>query len=139
MKWSGIFPPKYYKEIFRLYNWDYDPTSTARPSCVGSFTKKYVYGMLPPGILDELKAKTPIKTSKKTEKAYRQNKYYQRLTETGIEEVENYVDRIMMFMEMCDNIEEFKGKYERVFEERIKAVEKMKEEIDNQAQLKLNI
>lgn len=138
-KWSGIFPAKYYKEIFRLHNWNYDSTSNARPSYVGTFTNKYVYGMLPPGILEELKIRTPIKVSKSTNKKYKENKYYQRLTETGIEEVDSYIDRIIMFMEMCDDINEFKSKFDKVFKDRLEVLEKMKNELSEELQLKIDI
>lgn len=139
IKWGGIFPKKYYKEIFRLHNWNYDPTSSARPSYVGTFTNTYVYGMLPPGVLDELKRKTPIKVSKGSKKAYKVDKYYERLTETGIEEVDNYIDRIIMFMEMCDDIQEFKNKFPKVFKDRLDALEKMRNDFCEELQMKLDI
>ena len=139
IKWGGIFPKKYYKEIFRLHNWNYDPTSNARPSYVGTFTNSYVYGMLPPGILKELKKRTPIKISKSSNKAYKADRYYERLTETGIEEVDNYIDRIIMFMEMCDDIQEFKSKFPKVFKDRLDVLEKMRNDLDEELQLKLEI
>ncbi|NOW84913.1 hypothetical protein B0H39_002794 [Clostridium beijerinckii] len=131
IKWGGIFPKKYYKEIFRLHNWDYDPTSNARPSYIGTFTNNYVYGMLPPGILEELKRKTPIKVSKNSNKSYKVNRYYQRLTETGIEEVDSYIDRVIMFMEMCEDIQEFKIKFPKVFKERLEVLDKIRNELVN--------
>ncbi|WP_291560059.1 MULTISPECIES: P63C domain-containing protein [unclassified Clostridium] len=138
-KWGGIFPKKYYKEIFRLHNWNYDPTSSARPSYVGTFTNTYVYGMLPPGVLDKLKIETPIKVSKNSKKAYRADKYYERLTETGIDEVDSYIDRIIMFMEMCDDIQEFKNKFPRVFKDRLDVLEKMHNDFKDELQLKINL
>lgn|GEM_PF-329461 len=138
-KWGGIFPKKYYKEIFRLHNWNYDPTSSARPSYVGIFTNTYVYGMLPPGVLDKLKRKTPIKVSKNSKKAYKADKYYERLTETGIDEVDSYIDRIIMFMEMCDDIQEFKNKFAKVFKDRLDTLEKMRNEFKEELQLQLEL
>ena len=129
IKWGGIFPRKYYKEIFRLHNWDYDPTSNSRPSYVGIFTNNYVYGMLPPGILEELRRRTPIKISKNSNKSYKVNRYYERLTETGIDEVDSYIDRVIMFMEMCEDIQEFKIKFPKVFKDRLEVLDKIRKEL----------
>lgn len=45
---------------------NYNPTSNAKPSYVVTLTNKYVYEILPPGILEELKMKIPINISKNT-------------------------------------------------------------------------
>ena len=56
--WTKTFPYEFYKEICRLKGW---PSTYAmkRPSVIGRYTNDIVYERLAPGVLDELKAKTP--------------------------------------------------------------------------------
>lgn len=74
--WAKTFPDNFYKEIFRLRNWQYAPFSVARPSYVGTLTNDVVYARLAPGVLDELRRLTP-----KDAKGHRKNRFHQRLTE----------------------------------------------------------
>ena len=56
--WTKTFPYEFYKEICRLKGW---PSTYAikRPSVIGRYTNNIVYERLAPGLLDELKARTP--------------------------------------------------------------------------------
>lgn len=58
-KWAKRFPDEFYKHIFRLRGWDYDPDSVSRPQIVGKYTNDIVYSRLAPGVLDELRERTP--------------------------------------------------------------------------------
>lgn len=60
-KWAKRFPDAFYKELFRLRGWNYNPDSVKRPGVVGTLTNDIVYGRLAPGVLEELKKKSPIK------------------------------------------------------------------------------
>ncbi|HVZ88086.1 MAG TPA: P63C domain-containing protein [Polyangia bacterium] len=57
--WVRTFKPDYYREIFRLNNWKYDDTTSARPSVIGHWTNNIVYRRLAPGVLDELRRMIP--------------------------------------------------------------------------------
>jgi len=57
--WVSTFKPDYYREIFRLNNWKYDDTTSARPSVIGHWTNNIVYRRLAPGVLDELRRIIP--------------------------------------------------------------------------------
>jgi hypothetical protein len=74
--WARRFPDSFYKAIFRLKKWPYDPSSVKRPSVVGWITNDIVYDRLAPGILKELKARTP-----KDEKGRRKHRFHQLFTE----------------------------------------------------------
>lgn len=52
--WTKRFPDSFFRAVFKFYGWPWDPTDTARPQCVGWFIKRYVYGALPPGVLEKL-------------------------------------------------------------------------------------
>jgi hypothetical protein len=74
--WAKRFPDEFYKEIFRLKGWPYNPTSVKRPSCVANYTTNIVYSRLAPGIVEELEKKNPS-----NEKGARKHKHHQFLTD----------------------------------------------------------
>ncbi|MGX9993762.1 P63C domain-containing protein (plasmid) [Rhizobium sp. Z1P35] len=51
------FPPEFYKEICRLRDIPYDPTSVKRPAYFGHLTNSIIYHRLAPGVWAELKKK----------------------------------------------------------------------------------
>jgi P63C domain-containing protein len=53
--WQRTFEPDFYKNIFRLHGWRYDPTSVHRPRRVAALTVDIVYQRLAPNIREELK------------------------------------------------------------------------------------
>lgn len=57
--WTKRFPDEFYKQMFRLKNWQYSPLSIKRPSLVGKLTNDLVYARLASGVLPELKRTTP--------------------------------------------------------------------------------
>jgi P63C domain len=59
-KWTSTFPLDFYKEIYRLRGWKFEPWNTKRPSVVASWTDDLVYDRLAPGLTDELRLKNPI-------------------------------------------------------------------------------
>ncbi|MBD66527.1 MAG: hypothetical protein CME62_15045 [Halobacteriovoraceae bacterium] len=112
LKWQARFPRKYYQEIFRLYDWEYDPMSMRRPVYLGKFTNEYVYQKLPDGILEELRKKNP-----KTSKGNRKMKHHQFLTnEIGIPHLEKHITKLITVMELSDNIDEFKSNFKKIFD-----------------------
>lgn len=60
LPWQKRFPDVFYQELFRLNGWDYTVRGIKRrPGIIGKWTNKLVYEQLPPGVLDELKRRTP--------------------------------------------------------------------------------
>lgn len=74
--WAKKFPDEFYKEMFRLRDWTWNPSSVSRPSVVGKYTNDLVYERLAPNILEELEKKNP-----KNENGYRANRHHQWLTD----------------------------------------------------------
>jgi hypothetical protein len=76
LKWAKTFPDEFYRQLFRLRGWKYEPTTSKRTAFIGRLTNDLVYQRLAPGVLEELKKITP-----KDDKGRRKHKYHQRLTE----------------------------------------------------------
>lgn len=73
MKWVKTFPMDFYKQIFRLKQWNWNDGRMS--PIVGSIVNDLVYARLAPGVLEELKRRNPV-----TEKGYREHKHFQHLT-----------------------------------------------------------
>jgi hypothetical protein len=58
-KWTRTFPLDFYKEIYRLRGWKFEPWNTKRPSIVATWTDDFVYDRLAPGLTEELRNKNP--------------------------------------------------------------------------------
>jgi hypothetical protein len=69
--WTRAFPLEFYKEIFRLRNWPFDPASMRSPRVLGKYTNNIVYARLAPGVLEELRKKTPVVDGRRKHKMYR--------------------------------------------------------------------
>ena len=57
--WAKRFPDEFYKLIFKLNKWSYDPKSRKRPGIIGKYTNNIVYSHLAPGILKKLQSINP--------------------------------------------------------------------------------
>lgn len=57
--WIHTFPAEYYRQVYRLLNWEYPPIKNKMPKYVGKLTTDVVYSRLPYGVLDELQRRTP--------------------------------------------------------------------------------
>ena len=64
LKWAKTFPDEFYKQIFRLKGWNYNPLDRRRPKIVGQLTNQIVYQKLPPGVLEKLRKLNPVKNKK---------------------------------------------------------------------------
>ncbi len=59
-KWALTFPIDFYREIYRLRGWKFEPWNTKRPSVVATWTDDFVYDRLAPGLTEELRHKNPV-------------------------------------------------------------------------------
>lgn len=76
--WIKTFGDDYYREIYRLKNWNFDRyliEGKNHPWEVARITNRIIYEKLPDGVLEELKKKSPV-----NEKGYRKNRYFRFLT-----------------------------------------------------------
>ncbi|BCH11915.1 hypothetical protein MesoLj131c_61730 [Mesorhizobium sp. 131-3-5] len=111
LKWAKRFPDSFYREMFRLHGWDYDPESVSRPGVVGKFTNTYIYERLPPGVLKELHTINP-----KDEHGRRRNRHHQFLTEdVGNPHLERQISATTVLMRASDDWPSFKRLFAKAF------------------------
>ncbi len=109
--WAERFPRDFYKEMFRLRGWKWNPESVARPSVVGRYTNDLVYERLAPNILEELEKKNP-----KNESGNRVNRHHQWLTdEVGHPALAQHIHAVIGFMRASTKWDDFYRLMQRAF------------------------
>jgi len=107
--WAKRFPDEFYREIFRLNRWLYNPSSVRRPSIIGTMTNDIVYARLAPGILDELRIRTP-----KDEKGRRRHRYHQWFSDDiGHPKLQEHLSNVITLMKASPNIATFRRLLQR--------------------------
>lgn len=103
------FPPEFYKELCKLRNVPYDPSSVKRPSYFGHLTNNVIYSRLAPGVWKELKAKSAQSTNVKRPHLHRF------LTEdVGDPRLQTVIDRSITTMQLSENWQDFLMKLNKV-------------------------
>jgi len=103
LKWVKTFPDDFYKELFRLKGWRFNPLSVKRPAVVGHLTNNLVYERLAPGVIDELRQKNP-----KDEQGKRKNKHFQWLTEDiGNPKLKEHLAAVVALMKASTKWDDF--------------------------------
>ncbi len=110
-KWSKMFPDEFYRELFRLRKWRYDPKSTRRPIHVAKLTVDLIYARLAPGVYEELRRITP-----RDDKGRLKHKLFQRLTEeVGHPKLQEHFIAVNTLMKAFDDWDQFYRRLDRVF------------------------
>jgi hypothetical protein len=109
--WVQKFPHEFFRQAYRLLNWKYEPGQTKHSPYMGKFINKYVFEALPPGVLDELKARLP-----KNEKGNRRARLWQLLTiDTGIPHLDRQLTADVTLMQIADKKEDFEHNWDKLF------------------------
>lgn len=104
-KWAKTFPDHFYKKMFHLRGWNYNPLTVRKPPLVGKITNNIVYDRLAPGVLHKLNDLNP-----KTEKGYRKDRHHQFFThDYGIPELKQHILNLMFLMDAADSWKTFLG------------------------------
>jgi hypothetical protein len=115
MPWTRRFPDEFFRQVYRLQGWEYKPGETRGPRYVGKLIMKYVYDQLPPGVVDELKARNPPDG-----RWQRKNKLYKFLTEhTGIPHLDWQISTVTTLMRGAADKAQFEEIYSRAFEKEV--------------------
>lgn len=127
MPWTRRFPDEFFRQVFKLHGWNYEPGSTRRPQYVGCFINHYVYRQLPDGVLDELRRRNPVMQS-----GYRRHKHTQLLADTGNEHLDRQITAVTTIMRIADDKNQFKHLFAKAYpkqlpDERKPLVVKVKE------------
>jgi hypothetical protein len=110
-KWTRTFPLDFYKEIYRLRGWKFEPWNTARPSVIAGWTDDFVYDRLAPGLTEELRTKNPI-----VETGRRANKHHQWFnTEKGHPKLKEHISGVIALLRAADDWTSFKKGLDRAF------------------------
>lgn len=113
--WSKTFPDIYYREIFRLRDWDFTVNGIQRrPGVVGRWTNNLIYEQLPDGVLEELKNKTP-----KTKSGNYSARLFQSLSgEIGSPHLEKQINSIVTLMQISDTWDDFMTAFKKLQQKR---------------------
>ncbi|MGB8166137.1 MAG: P63C domain-containing protein [Chthoniobacteraceae bacterium] len=109
--YAPTFPMEFYRQIFRLKGWPFDPESVKRPQVIGHYTNDLIYARLAPGILKEIQKKNP-----RLESGRLKNKNFQWLTgEIGEPRLLAHFEGVMSLMKISDNWDEMKKLVTKVY------------------------
>lgn len=109
--WAQKFPHEFFRQAYRLLGWKYEPGQTKHSPYMGKFINKYVFEALPPGVLEELKARLP-----KNEKGHRRAKLWQLLTvDTGIPHLDRQLTADLTLMQIADSRQQFDENWDKLF------------------------
>ncbi len=105
--WVQTFPEDYYRELFRLRQVEYNPTSVKRPQYFGHLTNDLIYARLAPQILEELR-----KRGERTESGRLRYHHHRRLTDDiGHPKLRELLASVVTIMKLSAHYPEF---YERL-------------------------
>lgn len=98
-KWAKTFPNEFYRYMFDLKGWEFNPLSVKRPSVIGHITNDIVYSRITPGLLPKLKELNP-----KTDKGARKDKHHQFFTrDYGFPELKQHILNLIFIMKGSDS------------------------------------
>lgn len=104
-EWARVFPPEFWYELARLENIHYSPRN--RPLRWGKYVMAFVYDAIDKDVGKQLREKNPNPRFKKN--------HHQWLKEFGKDKLTGQIQSVITIMKLCDNMEEFRQKFARVF------------------------
>lgn len=112
LKWQLTFTDDFYREVYRLCGLPFIPKYIKnKPSFIGKLTTKYIYDLLPDGVVDKIKEKTG-----KTDKGNWKYKWHQSLTpEIGREHLKKQIIEVTTLMSISKSKSEFNELFERKY------------------------
>lgn len=110
LPWAKKFQDEFYKQIFRLNRWPYDPEKIARPSVIGIWTND-IYDRLAPGVRAELHRRV-----RRNAEGRPTQKLHQYLTKSeGQQKLKDHLTGVMALMRACDSWDEFQRVLEKSY------------------------
>lgn len=112
LKWQLTFTDEFYKEVYRLWGLPFIPKYIRnKPSFIGKLTTKYIYELLPKGVVDKIKEKTG-----KTVNGNWKYKWHQSLTpEIGREHLKKQIIEVTTLMSVSQSKEQFDGLFQQKY------------------------
>lgn len=106
-EWARMFPQEFWMELARLEGVRYTPRS--RPLRWGKYIMMFVYDAIDKDVAKELRKINP-------NPHYGKN-HHQWLKEFGRDKLIGQIQSVITIMKLCDDMEEFKKKFARVFQD----------------------
>jgi hypothetical protein len=103
--WALMFPEEFWIELARLEGIHYSPRN--RPLRWGKYVMLFVYDAIDGDVGRELRKKNPSPR-------FLQN-HHQWLKQFGRDKVHDQIERVITIMKLCNNMDEFREKFARVF------------------------
>lgn len=111
LRWAKMFPDEFYRQLYRLKGWVY-PQGVQRTPLVGHITNKLIYEKLPPGALEQLRERNPIRK----ETSRRKWKHFQFLSEDiGQPDLRDHLLQVVAIMRGSVTWEGFIRTFKRAF------------------------
>jgi len=110
LPWVKMFDLTFYRHIYRLNGWEFDPENTARPGVIGTWTND-IYERLAPGVRGALHARVKRNASGRPTQ-----KLTQLLTpEEGKPALERLLEGVILLMRMSTNWAELRIKLDEYY------------------------
>lgn len=116
LPWTERFPEEFYKQMFRLRGWQFNPIDykvkgPQGPRYAGKLTRELVYKQLPKGVLEELERRNP-----NIAKGRRQYHHHRFLSgEIGNSHLEKHVAVVTSLMRVSSTWDEFEHFFNKNF------------------------
>lgn len=104
-EWARMFPEEFWLELARLEGIHYSPRS--RPLRWGKYIMAFVYDAIDKDVGKQLREKNPNPHFKLN--------HHQWLKKFGRDKVHDQIQRVVTIMKLCDSMDEFRKKFDRVF------------------------
>lgn len=113
-KWERMFQIDYYRELFRLQGWTFNPDTNARTPYLGKLTNNIIYDRLQPGVLKKLDELNPrVETS--AGKKRRKHTFHQFFTgDVGVPELKEHLSNVTILMKVSKDWAHFVDMLDRV-------------------------
>lgn len=110
-KWTRTFPLDFYKEIYRLRGWKFEPWNTKRPSVIAAWTDDFVYDRLAPGLTEELRNKNPV-----VDTGRRSHKHHQWFNpDRGHPKLKEHISGVIALLRAAEDWSSFKRGLDRAY------------------------
>lgn len=109
IEWQKEFQTDFYRHIYRLKGWPFNPNTVKRPQVIGTYTNQYVYNYLPKDVFAWIKENTP-----KSKSGNKTARYFQSLDDNkGKELLRNQLVSVTTLLKLSRSWQEFKDFFAR--------------------------
>ena len=105
-EWAKMFPDEFWFELARLEGVRWSPRKLL-PLRWGKYVMAFVYDAIDGDVGKELRKINP--------NSQHGRNHHQWLKEFGREKVNNQIQRVIAVMKLCDNMQDFRRNFDRVF------------------------